>query len=152
MRRFFMLALLPLVLAAFTASSQAKTAAGMTQVSSWLGTWNCVNGKQRYTTTYSPLLNGAAMRVSDTGASPAEGIAKFDRAQNKWFYTAVFGNGPYLSMMGTISTNTISFAEVYPRADVTLSVTRLSSTKYTDTLNMTVNGKKTKSTEVCTKS
>jgi hypothetical protein len=146
-----MLAISLVLFAAFTASGQAKMAAGMTQVSSWLGTWNCVAGKDHYTTTYSPLLKGAAMRISNAGTNSTEGIAKFDTAQNKWFYTAVFGNGLYLSMMGTISGNTISFTEVYPTMGATLSVTRLSATRYSDTLNMMVKGKKMSGTEVCTR-
>jgi hypothetical protein len=153
MKRFFTFAVVPLLFAAFTTSSLAKTTAtSMTQVSAWLGTWNCVSGKDRYTATYTTLLNGAAMRVSDGGANAAEGIAKFDTSQNKWFYTAVFGSGLYLSMMGTVSGNTLSFTEVYPPIGATLTVRRLSATKYSDAFTMMSKGKKVSTSEVCTKS
>lgn len=159
MKRLFAFTLTVLFCAALTAAAPAKSTApkmmsavSMNNVSDWLGTWNCVSGKSKYTIVFAPLLGGSAMSVSaPKRPNPAEGIAKFDKAQNKWFYTAVFGNGMYLSLMGAQSGSTINFKEVFPPAGATLVVMRPSKTKYSDTFTGMVNGKKTSLAEVCTR-
>jgi hypothetical protein len=146
-----MLAIVPLLFAAFTASSQAKIAAGITQVGTWLGTWNCVAGKDKYTETFTPMLNGKAMRVSITGPYPSEGIAVYDKTRKAWFYAFVNGDSTYAVNNGPVSGTNIVFKQVFPPGAAVDTIVMNSAAKYTSSFTMVANHKKVTGVEVCTK-
>lgn len=150
MKRPLIFVLVAFFCATATLSATAKTSA-KDQVNMWLGTWNCVSGKSHYTAVFTPILNGTAMRVTDSGPNAGESLARFDTSQNKWFYTSVGMNGSYSTMIGPISGATITFNEVFPQAGAILVVHRTSKSTYSDAFTVMNKGKKMTSNEVCTR-
>ncbi len=151
MRRFFMLAISPVLFVASTASGQAKTTAGMTQVSTWLGAWTCTAGKDTYTETFTPMLNGKAMRVSITGPYASEGIAIYDKVRKAWFYAFINGDSTYAVNNGPVNGANIAFKQVFPPGVAVDTIVMNSAAKYTSSFTMIANHKKVTGVEVCTK-
>jgi hypothetical protein len=145
---FFLLAA---VLTSGTFTSQAIAKASPTAVSSWTGSWMCVAGKDKYTETFTPMLNGKAMRVSITGPYASEGIAVYDKARKAWFYAFVNGDGTYAVNNGPVKGANIAFKQVFPPGNAVDSIAMNSATKYTSSFAMVANHKTVTATQVCTK-
>jgi len=153
LKRLFTLALVALSCTVATAGAVAKMGPPVTTntAASWSGTWKCTSGKNHYNTTFTPIFNGNAMRVTIGGPNASEGLAMFDKQQGQWFYTFVGPNGNYLTLMGPAAAGTVSFTRSFP-SKATLVVHRNSNAKYTSVYTAMQKGKKMISTEVCTKS
>ena len=117
----------------------------------WIGSWTCISGKDKYTETFTPMLNGKAMRVSLTGPYASEGIAVYDKARNAWFYAYINGDGSYSANTGPVNGATIAFKQVFPPGVAVDTIVMRSPAKYTSSFTMVANHKKVTATEVCTK-
>jgi hypothetical protein len=150
MKRFFAMPLVALTFAAFVSQAAAKTARPIS-VGSWTGSWTCVAGKDKYTETFAPMLNGKAMRVVITGPFASEGIAVYDKARKAWFYAYINADGTYSANTGPVSGANIAFKQVFPAGIAVDTIAMNSATKYTSSFTMVANKKKVTSVEACTK-
>jgi hypothetical protein len=133
------------------AAAKTSNVNAIAAVSHWAGTWDCLSGKDKYTETFTPVLNGKAMRVTVTGLYAADGTAVYDGARKAWFYTFVNADGSYASMMGPVSGSNIAFKQIFPAGITTENIRGISNTKYSSTFTTTVNHKKMSAAESCTK-
>jgi hypothetical protein len=150
MRQIFFLLLAILASGAFVSPAIAKTM-NPTTVNSWTGSWTCVAGKDKYTETFTPMLNGKAMRVTLTGPYTSEGIAVYDKSRKAWFYAFINGDGTYSTNTGPVRGATIAFRQVFPPGIATDEITMNSAAKYTSSFTMVANHKNVTAVEVCTK-
>lgn len=132
-------------------ASSESSASNAARLRPWLGTWICRAGNDARTMTFSPILNGSAMRVTESGRMPIEETVTFDAKRQKWINQHVQASGAYATFEGTQSANAIEFSQVYPTAGPTLTVTTKSKTRFTTAYAATVNGKRQTYTELCTK-
>jgi len=150
MKFFLAVPLAALTFAAFVSQASAKTVSPVS-FAPWIGSWTCISGKDKYTETFTPMLNGKAMRVVITGPYASEGIAVYDKARKAWFYAYLNSDGTYSANSGTVSGSTIAFKQVCPRSPADDTITMNSATKYTISFTMVANNKKVTAAEVCTK-
>lgn len=141
-------AALPLV--TFLAPASAKTV-NATSFIPWIGTWSCISGKDRYTETFTPVLNAKAMRVSVTGPYASEGVAVYDPARKAWFYAFVNGDGSYSANTGPVKGATIAFKQIFPPGVANDTIALNSPRKYSSSFTMVANHKTVTAREVCTK-
>lgn len=118
----------------------------------WLGSWECKAGDDSRTMTFTPILNGTAMRVTESGKLPIEEIVRFDSKRNKWINQHAGASGAYATFEGTQGKNKIVFSQVYPAAPgPVLTVTMPSNNRFTTSFSAMMSGKRMTETELCTK-
>ncbi|HEX5273671.1 MAG TPA: hypothetical protein VFW34_00150 [Candidatus Rubrimentiphilum sp.] len=144
-------ALLALLTGASIASPAVAKTASATSVSTWIGSWTCTAGKDTYTETFTPMLNGKAMRVSVSGPYASEGIAVYDKTRKAWFYAFINGDSSYAANNGPVSGANIAFKQVFPPGFAVDTIVMNSPSKYTSSFTMVANHKKVAAVEVCTK-
>lgn len=136
--------------AAIVAPAGAKTV-NATSFAPWIGSWTCISGKDKYTETFTRMLNGKAMRVSLTGPYASEGIAIYDPARKAWFYSFINSDGSYSANTGPVKGATIAFKQVFPPGVANDTIVLQSAKKYSSSFTMIAGHKTVTANEVCTK-
>ena len=134
----------------FVSPAPAKSVSAVS-FAPWIGSWTCISGKDKYTETFTPMLNGKAMRVSLNGPYSSEGIAVYDKARKAWFYAFINGDGSYSANSGPVNGAQIAFKQVFPPGVAVDTISLKSAAKYTSSFTMVANHKTVTATEVCTK-
>lgn len=118
----------------------------------WLGSWECKVGHYSRTMTFTPILNGSAVRIDENGKLPIEEIVRFDSKRNKWINQHAGASGAYATFEGTQTEKNIVFSQVYPAAPgPVLTVSLPSNNRFTTSFSTMTSGKRMTDTELCTK-
>jgi hypothetical protein len=129
-----------------SAAMTSKTHA-ISQMHSLLGTWTCTMGGEHHTQTFSSIMRGNGMRISE---HDSEDLITFDTRRQKWIDEHVGMDG-YSVMEGPSVKGGVDVVQVYPAADAKMSVRFPSKNKQVETFSGTMNGKKVSQSATCTR-
>jgi hypothetical protein len=154
MRRPLILALTILFAgsASLTASAKMMTQTqAMRQIQDALGTWTCKSSEGTHTATFTSVLGGKGMQISENAMGGSEDIVVFDVKRQKWIDQHIDPQS-YGVMEGTPVKGGINFTLVYPgHMDGAGTVRFPNKNTQVSVFNAMVNGKKVTMKETCTK-
>jgi hypothetical protein len=157
MRRSLITALSVLLAMGAVGAAQSKTmmmtqAQASQQIQDTLGTWTCKSAEGTHTATFTSILGGKGMRITENAMGGSIDTVVFDVKRQKWIDQHVDAQS-YGVMEGTPVKRGIDFALVYPGRMNGAGTVRFPS-KNTQVTNFfaVVNGKKVSMKETCTKS
>jgi hypothetical protein len=157
MRRPLILTLCVLFASSAPGAASAKSmmmtqAQAAKQIQSTLGTWTCKGSEGTHTATFTSILDGKGMRISENAMGGSEDIVVFDAKRQKWIDQHVDPQS-YGVMEGTPVKGGINFALVYPgHMDGAGSVRFPNKNTQISDFTAIVNGKKVTMKETCTRS
>ena len=143
-----------LIAATFGASSAPDQ---LPLLRSLVGTWTCTyhsgstNGTYKAVYAYDAGNNWLVERDAWTGGGDT-GQFTYDSKRQKWVVVVTGSDRSTTIFEGTGNANHVSYRSVYPDANASEAIDRVSPQKYTVHFTQTVNGQTTKSNDVCVKS
>jgi hypothetical protein len=154
MRRPLFVALSVLLICSAAGAAHAKSMAitqaeAQKQIQSSLGTWTCKGSEGTHTATFTPLMGGKGMQISESANGGSVDVVTFDVKRQKWIDQHLDAQS-YGTMEGTPVKGGIDFTLVYPREMPGAGTIRFPSknTQISDFTAM-VNGKKVDMRETC---
>lgn len=137
-----------LVAAPATANPMTQPAA-MAAIRNTLGTYSCKGGMAAHTSTFTAILHGKGMEISE---SDSRQITLFDVKRQRWIDEYIGADGSYSVFEGTPVKNGIDFTAVYPAGySANLQVRFAGKNTMRTTFSSTMNGKPYVEKETCTK-
>jgi hypothetical protein len=156
MRRPLILALSVIFAGCAVLSAQAKTmmmtqAQASKQIQDTVGTWTCKSPEGTHTATFTSILGGKGMHISEDVMGGSEDTVVFDVKKQKWIDQHVDAQS-YGVMEGTPMKGGINFTLVYPAHMDGAGTVRFpnKNTQVTNFFAM-VKGKKVSMKETCTR-
>lgn len=156
MRRPLFLALSALLAFGAAGAAHAKSMAltqadAQKQIQDSLGTWTCKSNEGTHTATFTPLMGGKGMQISESENGGSVDIVTFDVKRQKWIDQHLDAQS-YGVMVGSPVKGGIDFTLVYPTGMTGAGTIRFpSKTTQISDFTAVVNGKKVDMRETCTK-